>query len=313
MINGALNSDTAPIAVFAYNRPDRLAAMLRSLQACDGFSSSPVTVFVDGPKGDADRASVQAVRDLVTSMNLPNMSLVCHDDNRGLRQSIYSGVSALTEQHGKVIVFEDDLVLSPVALTYFNSALHHYEHASRIWSIAGYVYDAPELRNLKRTLTLPYAHSWGWATWSRSWMNFDLDSQPAPGDLASASFRNAFDMGGLYPFSALMRNSIDGLVNSWFIHWYYTIFKHGGASIFPPRRVLDNYGISGGTHGGYLNPHERLVARPRLLGMLPEFGDWNVIDYPAVDALKHCREARVQRFVSRAGSAKRKIKNFACR
>ncbi len=37
----------APIAIFAYNRRDRLAAMIEILAACDGFGESAVTIFVD--------------------------------------------------------------------------------------------------------------------------------------------------------------------------------------------------------------------------------------------------------------------------
>jgi hypothetical protein len=300
--------DLAPIAVFAYNRPGKLDALMKSLQACHGFAHSQVTVFVDGPKGDEDRVAVESVQASVQRLRLPNVSWSFQEVNRGLRCSIFAGVTDIVRKSGRVIVLEDDLVLSPVALTYFNEALHHYMDAERVWSIVGYSYDAPALRNASDTVALPFAHPWGWATWARAWDRFDLDDRPDARSLNARSFKAAFDMDGLYPFTAQLKNSIEGRVNSWFIHWYYTVFKHRGISIFPPRRLVDNFGISSGSHGGRLNPHEKLVKRPPLLDTVPKFCDPEKVDYAALDLLRRSRELRVQRFIAKAGSAKRAIK-----
>lgn len=300
----------APIAVFAYNRREHLESMLQSLTKCYGFDESPVTIFIDGPRNEADQYAVQQVRDFVKGLDYPNVTSEIADENLGLRRSISSGVTRLVEEYGQVIVLEDDLILSPIALDYFNAALKRYKDDNRIWSISGYISHVPELLDYHRALILPLAHSWGWATWARAWKNFDLDAQPSQKNLESDSFQTAFDMDGFYPYRMMLRLSNAGLVNSWYVHWLYTIFKHGGRSVFPPRRVLDNYGISKGTHGGGLNPHEKLVSRPGLLTNLPKFGDASEVDYFAIDLLRNCWEARVQRGIAFAGSIKRQVKRL---
>ncbi|MDO0972825.1 glycosyltransferase [Mycolicibacterium frederiksbergense] len=298
----------APIAIFAYNRPDRLQRLFESLLRCPEFHDTTVTVFVDGPKRDIDRVAVEQVRSLVKNQRLPNVAAVYREENHGLRRSIYAGVTEMVGKYGRVIVLEDDLVVSPAALTYFNSALRHYDEHQRVWSIVGYVYDAPSLRNAKEALVLPFTHPWGWATWSRAWDHFALDNYPEGNVISSRSFRSAFDMQGLYPFTNQLGSSIQGRVNSWFIHWYYAMFINGGVSIFPPRRLVDNYGLSAGSHGGSLNPYDRLVTRPPLLDRVPGFGKSIAVDYPALDALRRCHELRVHRFIARAGTAKRTLR-----
>lgn len=300
-------ADWAPIAVFAYNRPERLRTLISSLKACEGFPKSPVTVFVDGPK-PGHEAAVDAVQRYIVRLDLPNVTYSFQPTNRGLRQSIFSGVSDVVSRYGRAIVVEDDLVLSPAALKYFNEALEVYADAQRVWSIAGYTYDAPALRGASRALALPFTHPWGWATWARAWKKFDLNDHPEPSVLKSRSFKTAFDMDGLYPFTSQLKNSIDGRVDSWFIHWYYTVFKHGGVSIFPPRRLVDNYGLRDGSHGSSLNPHDALVKRPNLLREVPRFCDPNVVDFGALDQLRQSRELRVQRLIAAAGSAKRMVR-----
>lgn len=298
----------APIAIFAYNRRDRLAAMIESLAACDGFGESAVTIFVDGPKSPAGAPAVEEVRSFVRSLAYPNVGHVISEKNSGLRNAIAAGVTNIVEQHGRVIVLEDDLVLSPIALTYFNKALDHYENEPSIWSVVGYMYDCPPLRDSGKTLTLPFTHPWGWATWARAWRHFELNGRPSDADLESDAFRTAFDMNGVYPFTGQLRNSILGRVNSWYIHWYYALFRQGARSIFPPRRVLDNFGMNSGSHASSLNPFDRLVERPELLTTVPEFSDPDTVDYAALDALKASWELRVHRFIANAGTLKRKFK-----
>lgn len=300
----------APIAVFAYNRPDKLAAMLSSLQQCRGIEEAPVTVFVDGPRNQRDAVSVKAVQDVISGFSSPNVSTRLRQKNLGLRRSIFSGVSEILEKSETVIVLEDDLVLSPIALEYFNRALAHYADVERVWSIAGYAYDVPALRDASSTVALPFAHPWGWATWRRAWRTFDLANRPTVEQLEAQAFRSAFDMNGLYPFSRQLKNSIDGRVDSWFIHWYFTVFQNGGVSIFPPRRVLDNFGFNDGSHGGRMNPYDRLVKRPDLLAVVPNFCDTPTVDYAVLDALKRSYELRVQRFIAHAGSVKRFMKSM---
>lgn len=300
-------STRPPIAVFAYNRPDKLASLFSTLQNCNGFHDSHVRIFVDGFRGESDRKSVEAVRNYVTSLDYPNVSHTFQSQNLGLRRSIYSGVSRLIDEFGEVIVLEDDLILSPIALDYFESGLREYEDETRVWSIAGYIYDAPEFRNSTRTLALPFTHPWGWATWKRAWKQFDLDSRPDIEDINTRFFEKSFNMNGIYPFTKQLKNSLSGIVDSWSVHWYYTVFKHGGVSIFPPRRVVDNLGLNAGTHASSFNPYTRLVATPPLLDVMPVFCELDRVDYIAMDALRQCRELRVRRFISHAGTAKRTL------
>src|SRR5690606_15821461 len=119
----------------------------------------------------------------------------------------------------------------------------------------------------------------------------------------------AIDMNGFYLFQNMLRQSMIGRVNRWYAYWLDTIFRHGGRSVFPPRRVLFDYGFSVGTHGSLLNPHELLMKRPPLLDRLPTFEEADEIDYFAADLLKRCWEARVQRGIAFAGGIKRHLKS----
>ncbi len=139
--------DLAPIVIFAYNRADRLLAMIQSLQCCVGFERSSIFVFVDGPKSADDAASVEEVRALVKGLSLSNVHYDFSETNKGLRNSVYEGVSRIVTEYGRVIVLEDDLLLSPIALSYFNGALDRYAKDECVWSVSSYIPDVPALRD----------------------------------------------------------------------------------------------------------------------------------------------------------------------
>ncbi|MDD3182478.1 MAG: hypothetical protein PHD48_06735 [Alphaproteobacteria bacterium] len=307
-----MTESKAPIAIFAYNRKDNLEGMLASLQACHGFAESPIILFVDGPKSEKDMAQVEAVRAYARALNWSNLEVVCREKNMGLKQSIYTGVSSVCERYGRVIVLEDDLLLSPVALDYFNEGLTKYENEPRIWSIVGYQYDVPELREHNTALVLPFTHPWGWATWQRAWKQFDMSPTVDPRNLRSRTFKDAFDVYGLRDFRNMLVLNADGLINSWYILWYYTLFSAGGLSLFPPGSLIQNIGQkSGGTHASGLNPYHLLVHPNPPTTQRCLFPDRLFVDYWAIDFIRDSRDARVQKMISCFGRIKRCLKKGA--
>jgi hypothetical protein len=167
----------------------------------------------------------------------------------GLAGNIIDGVTRLVEEHGRVIVIEDDLLLSPYFLRYMNEALERYAEDERIISIHGYVY--PVKRPLPEAFFLPGADCWGWATWRRGWRLFNPDGQVLLDELKQRHLLNAFDFNGAYSYSAMLKAQIKGENNSWAIRWYASAFLAGKLTLYPGRSLVHNIGNdSSGTHCG---------------------------------------------------------------
>jgi len=106
----------APVAIFAYKRPDHTARLLRSLSTNPEHATSPVYVFCDGTRSPQDEADVGRTRQVVRELAPPHARIVERDANMGLANSIITGVTQLTQEYGQAIILEDDLVLTPFAL-----------------------------------------------------------------------------------------------------------------------------------------------------------------------------------------------------
>lgn len=300
------DSFRSPIAIFLYNRPKSAMRLFDCLFESPLFRQSTVYVFIDGPKDNTDIKNVDLVKKSVLNIDHPDLRLHLAEHNKGLKASIMDGVTLVCEKHDSVIVLEDDLELSPFALEYFNGALMKYFSISSIYSVSGYL-PGPGLHDVvSRAIVLPYAHSWGWATWSRAWAEFKIDPECTKDFLKSKVFRDWFNLGGLRDYAEMLALANRQALDSWYVYWLFHIFRNRGISIFPPKSYVRNLG-SRGTHSSPLNPLNLVLSRKDLCEELVEFPDRVDIDFWALDVLGRTVEARVQRISGWVGSIKRKV------
>lgn len=238
----------APIALFAYNRPwhtrQTVEALLRNAEA----PQSALYVFSDGPRDGSASRSVAEVRSYIRNIaGFKSVDIVEREINFGLARSIIDGVTRVCEEHGRVIVVEDDLVTSPYFLAYMNAALALYEYDESVISIHGYVY--PVKAVLPETFFLRGADCWGWATWKRGWELFEPDGSALLKELMQRQLTHRFDFDGTYPYAKMLRNQIRGKNNSWAIRWYASAFLRDKLTLYPGRSLVLNIGHdSSGKH-----------------------------------------------------------------
>lgn len=304
-----------PIAIFAFKRPDHLRRLARSLELCDGFEEHPVTLFIDGPRRDADRQGVEAVRAVAAELAWPNLTVVEAPSNLGLRRSIHQGVSRLLEAANSVIVLEDDLLLAPVALRYFRRNLDEYADNQAIFAVSGYAYPVPEFVSRQSAMLLPVATSWGWATWRRVWEDFSPDKAMFVSAQQSPAFRRAFAAPGIIEANAMLDLQMRSKIDSWAILWNAHLTRRRGLCVFPPRSVIKNGGLTGqgATHSSSLNIPSRLRSQLEIDAPYLEDADAlelpsvTEVDFSALDLIRKSKSNRLGRLSTRLGSIRRQI------
>jgi hypothetical protein len=242
----------APVALFVYKRTGHTRQALEALAKCPEFSESELFVFSDGPKLASDQRAVEQVRELIRSIHHPKVNIVTSEQNRGLANSITKGVTEICLKYGHVIVIEDDLVVSPLFLTYMNAGLHRYQSEERVMQISGHVWQPLASFKDNECVFLPFITSWGWATWQRSWRNFDPAASGATAMLQDRSQRRKFNSPGLFDWATMLEDQMKGSIDSWAIRWYWSVFKAGGLALHPPGTFVRNLGLDGtGTHSTF--------------------------------------------------------------
>lgn len=169
-----INNKLAPIALFVYNRPDHALQTLRALQKNNLAKESDLFIFCDGAKNEDAVVKAKEVHKIIDNISgFKTVVVEKRDVNKGLANSIISGVSKIINQYEKIIVVEDDLVTSQYFLQFMNDGLCFYQNNEKIISIHGYIY--PLKTELPETFFLRGADCWGWATWKRGWNLFNAN------------------------------------------------------------------------------------------------------------------------------------------
>jgi len=254
--------DLAPIVIFAYRRPEKLRALLNSLSACPEASGSHLTVFVDGPKKAGEAKAVSQVLAVASGeKRFRSTRVVSQPSNRGLSGSVIGGVTQMLQDHDRVIVLEDDLIVSPHFLTFMNQGLSTYAETDEVVSIHAYVY--PVIRELPDTFFLKGADCWGWATWRRGWAIFNPDGRELLDQLVKAELLHEFNFGGSENYVGLLEDHIAGRVDSWAVRWYASALLADKLTLYPSHPMAVNTGIDGsGTHGGSRHHRQVLATEP---------------------------------------------------
>jgi hypothetical protein len=264
----------APVALFAFNRPDHLRRTIESLKRCEGYAQHRIIVFADAARTAAEAERVAATRAVAVELLGRDAELRFAEKNRGLSRSIVEGVDEMVQRYGRVIVVEDDLLLGNEFLRYLNDALSFYAGDSRVYQVSGHAFAVSEFACRRESLLLPLTTTWGWATWSRAWRALDLQAKDWQLLASERELRRRFNMDGFYDYAGMLESQMQGRLDSWGIRWYWSVFKAGGVSCFPPRSLVANAGLDGsGTHGPgiFRNvEHENLTANPVFFFPAPD-------------------------------------------
>ncbi|HPD64809.1 MAG TPA: glycosyltransferase [Bacteroidia bacterium] len=240
-----LNTDNyAPICLFVYNRPEHTLKTLNSLKNARLAKDSRLFIFADGPKHGLSIEqilNIEKVRKIIRSeIWCRSVEIIESEKNKGLSKSIISGVEYVISRYGKVIVLEDDLILSAGFLEYMNEALLLYENEEKVMHIAGFI---PRLKgDFGETFFYPVPTCWGWATWKRAWEHFNPSAaELLPKVLEKGKYR--FDINRSVNYVRMLKKNMKGYVNSWFIRWYASIYLMDGLCLHPGKSLVANTGI----------------------------------------------------------------------
>jgi len=239
----------ATVALFVYNRPLHLKQTVDYLKQNFIARESELIIFSDAPKKEEHEQGVESVRKYIKQISgFKDIVIIERDKNWGLANSIISGVSQVLDANEKVIILEDDLLTSPHFLNFMNDALDLYFYDDVVASVHGYIY--PTKKKLPETFFLKYADCWGWGTWKRAWPLFEVDAQKLLDNILSKALSYKFDFDGSYVYTDMLKDQINGKVNSWAIRWQASLFLANKLSLYPSESLVMNIGHDGsGFHG----------------------------------------------------------------
>lgn len=233
----------APITLFCYNRPEHLRRTVEALQKNELASESELIIYSDGPKTDADAAKVNAVREYIRTISgFKSVKINASPANKGLASSVIDGVTEVVNQYGRIIVLEDDVLTSKYFLKFMNDALNTYENCTEVLAIGSWNYFAHP-QKIKSDFFLRLPDSIGWATYQRSWVLFEGNSQFLLDQLQKRNLIDKFNMDKSYRYDEMLKYQITGKIDSWAIRWTATAILNDKLTYYPQYSMTKHIGF----------------------------------------------------------------------
>jgi hypothetical protein len=211
---------------------------------------SSLHIFSDGPRSSGDEKKVDAVRNYIKSISGYNrIEIIERENNLGLANSVVKGVDEIFRLYDKAIVMEDDMISSPYFLKFMNDVLIMFENNYSIYSVTGYTFPIQIPDSYNHSLYLaPRASSWGWGTWRDRWKKVDWESKDFDNFINDKFKVNNFNKGG-DDLTRMLKNSIEGKIDSWAVKWTYAHFLNNAYCVYPVKSRLINIGAdASGVH-----------------------------------------------------------------
>jgi hypothetical protein len=140
-----------------------------------------------------------------------------------------------------------------------NDALNIYEAEERIACVCGYLYPVKAI--LPNYFFLRIADSWGWATWKRAWDYFESDGQKLLTEIQKRHLSSQFNCNNTYNYTGMLKQQMAGIISSWAIRWYASIFLRNQLCLYPGKSYVKNIGSDGsGVHSGKENQFDTELA-----------------------------------------------------
>lgn len=236
----------APIIIFIYNRADHFIETYNALAACKEAKESDLFIFSDGAKNESGAEKVNEVRAAVNAIknsgDFKSVTVTESPVNKGLAASVIAGVTEVINKYGKVIVVEDDCVVSPFFLSYINCALDYYESHKSIGCLSGYT---PELNlpaDYKKDVFAAYRScSCTWATWADRWQNIDWELKDVKEFYKSPKLIKTLNANGSDRFIRLYRQT-KGNGSSWSVRFGAHLVRNNLLTVYPRYSYITNIG-----------------------------------------------------------------------
>ena len=164
--------------------------------------------------------------------------------NLGCRKRISSGLDWVFEQVEETIVLEDDCLPDPSFFRFCEELLEVYRDDERVGIISGDNFQFGRQRTSESYYFSRFAHIWGWASWRRTWQQYDAGMQQWPfvkegGWLTDILQDTKMVKYWSKNFDAVFNNKID----TWDYQLVFSIWIQARLNIMPTVNLVSNIGF----------------------------------------------------------------------
>ena len=239
-----LSSKKTAVLFLVFNRPDTTIKVFEKIREA---KPSRLYVAADGPReGYSDeKKKVMKVRKIATNVDWPcEVKTLFRDKNLGCKKGVSTAITWFFEHEEQGIILEDDCMPHLDFFMFCENLLDRYSNDERISLISGNNFLDGKWQGEASYCYSKYTFCWGWATWRRSWNNYDGEiSFWTEKDNAKILLNNINDKVEQKYWQKIFDLVEKKQIDSWAYPWSCCNFKLRKLSIIPKVNLVSNIGF----------------------------------------------------------------------
>ena len=234
---------STPILFLIFNRPDTTQLVFDEIR-----KAQPVQLFVaaDGPRKDrlGDYDLCKKTREIIQQVDWDcKVSTLFRDENLGCKYAISSAIDWFFSNVEEGIILEDDCVPDQSFFPFCQELLEKYRDDKRVMMISGDNFQFGRKTTDYSYYFSRYCHIWGWATWKRAWVNYDVKMKLWPKVKQLGLINDILqDSGAEKYWKRIFDKTYSNKINTWDYQWVFTCWMQNGLSIAPNINLISNIG-----------------------------------------------------------------------
>lgn len=218
------------IVIFSHRRDVHLKKLLDSLVL--NQTDLPITIYIDMYEKNSEIQFKLKTLIEKYSQKLCISEIILRPEKFGLKKNILAGISKSFKNYEKLIILEEDLILSENAISYFVNCLNEYQNTSEVFHVNGWSKPLDYSSYEYDLFLTNYMQCVGWATWKHSWSEFEQFLNQDFIFLNKNEIKKLDLKGNLNNVDQLIKNNLK-FINTWAVYWQLFLFKKNKLSIAP--------------------------------------------------------------------------------
>jgi hypothetical protein len=228
-----------------FNRPKYTFKTLKSIK-----KASPKQLFISS---DGARKSKQEEKRIIEQLRKDVLSKIDWDcevktnfrkKNGGCRIAIPDAITWFFKHVEQGIILEDDCVPNQSFYPFCEAMLEKYKDNEKISMITGTSNLFNDVKKDNNYYFSKFYSVWGWATWKRSWKNFDLKMKKWNEHKKNNTLAHIFNNKDVIKSYKLIFNKASK-IDTWAYPWAYSCLFKNTLSITPTKNLVSNIGEEG--------------------------------------------------------------------
>ena len=248
-----------PILFIIFNRLDTTEQVFEQIR-----KQKPKYLYIaaDGPRKDRedDNENCKKTRAIIDRIDWDcELKTLFREENLGCGKAVSGAITWFFENVEMGIILEDDCLPHEDFFPYCEELLIKYKYNKEVKMISGDNFQNGIKRGDASYYFSAYTHIWGWATWKRTWQEYDFSLNNISKKGFKKILKQYFSLWNerqvwLDKF-VLMKKSV---IDTWDYQLSFNIWKNQGINIMPNVNLVSNIGF--GELSTHTNDNNNVLA-----------------------------------------------------